>query len=271
VERFRRREAAEALEPLHQALVSWADHNGSRLADARPELPDELDDRAQEAWEPLLAIADLAGGDWPQQARAAAIALSAGETHDDASAGVRLLADMRATLASRDTDRISSATLAADLHEIEEAPWGEWYGKPITTHGVAKLLSHFDIRPRTVRFDDGTTAKGYRLDQLEEAFTRYLPDSNRNTVTNEDSCGFAAISETSHVTVSKSRDPAWINGCDGVTDKSAGKGHTGDEEAILREAAELVDGRILVPRPEPDLDLATAPLDVIRRAYEEAE
>jgi hypothetical protein len=246
VERFRRREAAEAAEPLHQALVSWAGHHVDRLTEARPDLPDELDDRAQEAWEPLLSIADLAKGGWPQQARSAAIALSGSETRDD-SAGVRLLADMRAIFASRDTDRISSAALVADLHEIEEAPWGEWYGKPITTHGVAKLLSHFDIRPRTVRSDDGTTAKGYRLDQLEEAFTRYLPVTNRHTVTNQQPCGFAATPETSHVTDEKSPDPAWINGCDGVTVSNAGEGDTGDEEAFLRKVAELVDEGVLVP------------------------
>jgi Protein of unknown function (DUF3631) len=271
VERFRRREAAEAAEPLYQGLVSWAGHHLDRLTEARPDLPDELDDRAQEAWEPLLAIADLAKGGWPQQARSAAIALSGNETRDDDSAGVRLLADMQAILAGRDTDRISSVTLVADLHEIEEAPWGEWYGKPITTHGVAKLLSHFDIRPRTIRFDDGTTAKGYRLDQLEEAFARYIPVSNRNTVTNQQPCGFAVNPETSHVTDEKSPDPAWINGCDGATDKSAGKGHTGDEDAFLRKVAKFVDEGVLIPRKEPELDLATAPLDLIRRAYEEAE
>ena len=34
---------------------------------ARPEIPDALDDRAEEAWEPLFAIALLAGGDWPDR------------------------------------------------------------------------------------------------------------------------------------------------------------------------------------------------------------
>ena len=47
-----------------------------RLEAALPEIPDDLNDRAQDNWEPLLAIADLAAGDWPNTARPAAKALS---------------------------------------------------------------------------------------------------------------------------------------------------------------------------------------------------
>jgi hypothetical protein len=271
VERFRRREAEEAADALYEWLRSWGERHVPVLAEARPDLPDEIDDRAWDFWEPLFAIADLAKGDWSQKARAAAIALSGSETRDDSSAGVRLLADVRAIFGRRGTDRIASTALVADLHEIEEAPWGEWYGKPITTHGVAKLLSPFDIRPRTVRLDDETTARGYRLDQLEEAFARYLPVSNRNNNTTQQPCGFAATSEASHVTEENSLDPASINGCVGVSVCGAEEAATGDEEAILREVAELVDEGVLVPLEQPELDLATAPLDVIRRAYEDAE
>ena len=35
------------------------------LVDAEPHVPDELNDRAADSWEPLLALADLADGDWP--------------------------------------------------------------------------------------------------------------------------------------------------------------------------------------------------------------
>jgi len=64
--------------PLRQELETWAVDNIATLAAARPELPDELGDRAQDVWEPLLAIAELAGGDWPERARTAAVALSSG-------------------------------------------------------------------------------------------------------------------------------------------------------------------------------------------------
>jgi hypothetical protein len=129
----------------------------------------------------LVAIADRAGGDWPERARRTAITLSGLEAQDDESAGVRLLGDVRTIFTTKGTDRISSATLAAELHELEESPWSEWYGKPITQHGIAKLLKHFEIRPRSVRLDDEATPKGYRLDQFEDTFSRYLPKKNATT------------------------------------------------------------------------------------------
>jgi len=155
---------------------SWAEYHTPELTEKRPSLPDELSDRAQDAWEPLFAIADEIGGEWPARARSSAIALSGLEAQDDESAGVRLLADIRAIFATKGDDRASSATLAAELHALEESPWSEWSGKPITQHGIAKLLKHFEIRPRTVRLHDETTPKGYRLDQFEDAFARYLPE-----------------------------------------------------------------------------------------------
>jgi hypothetical protein len=280
VERFRRREADEAAEPLHQWVGSWAEHRVPALAEARPELPEELDDRQQDAWEPLLAIADLAGGDWPERAHRSAVALSG--TRDDESAGVRLLGDIRAIFEMQEVDRISSANLIAALHEIEEAPWAEWYGRPISTHGIAKLLTHYDVKPRTVRFDDETTAKGYRREQFEEAWSRYLPAPNRHTVTTRMGSGFEADSEPSRVTDGKSPDPAWTKECDDVTDRKPIPGDQGfpdfiddhfqnghvieaewlerrklhalvvakspaGEAAVLREVEELIAEGILIP------------------------
>ena len=72
VARFRRREVERATEPLLDRIHAWADANLDLLREARPEIPDALDDRAADGWEPLLAIADLAGGIWPERARWAA-------------------------------------------------------------------------------------------------------------------------------------------------------------------------------------------------------
>jgi hypothetical protein len=58
-----------AAEELRDRLTDWLEPQIEELRRARRELPDELDDRAQDIWEPLLAIADLAGGDWPTRAR----------------------------------------------------------------------------------------------------------------------------------------------------------------------------------------------------------
>jgi Protein of unknown function (DUF3631) len=60
VERFRLRDVQAEGDELRDRLADWLEPNRDHLAAARPDLPEELDDRAQDVWEPLLAIADLA-------------------------------------------------------------------------------------------------------------------------------------------------------------------------------------------------------------------
>lgn len=227
-EKFRFREALELAEPIAQAFASWAQDAVSWLEDARPAIPAGLDDRAEDAWEPLFAIAELAGGDWPERARAAAVTLSGGR--DDEAFGTRLLADIRAVFSDAGTDRLSSAALAAALCELEESPWGDWRGKQLNANALARQLKKFDVRPRTVRFDDETTAKGYHLEQFEDVFARYLgpsdnppvpvpADSGRHNVTTRTDTAVATHEEPSQADDGTSRKPAWAAGCDGVTDE----------------------------------------------------
>jgi hypothetical protein len=146
------------------------------LADARPEIPDSLfavSDRYADCWEPLIAIADLAGGDWPRRAHDAALELAAIETHEDESIGVRLLADVERAFAKRAVDRLPTARLIDALSDDETAPWNEWNrGQRISPRQVAQRLQPFGIRPRTIRLEDGTTAKGYHREQFADAWKR---------------------------------------------------------------------------------------------------
>jgi hypothetical protein len=105
VERFRHKKADSDAAPLRKRLSAWA--SALQLHDVEPSVPDELDDRAADCWEPLLAIADAAGGEWPQRARTAAVALSGGG-RDDASLGVRLLTDIKAIFTTRGVERLRS-------------------------------------------------------------------------------------------------------------------------------------------------------------------
>jgi hypothetical protein len=235
IHRFRRRDADDAGHPLYESVRSWAEYHAPALTEMRPPLPDELSDRAQDAWEPLLAIADEIGGEWPDRARSTAVALSGVEAHDDESAGVRLLFDVRAIFAAKATDRISSATLAAELHELEESPWSEWFGKPITQHGIAKLLKHFEIRPRTVRLDDEATPKGYKLEQFEDAFARYLPEKNATTAQPNAHAGLRTNSgrhTPELVATENGPDSAWIDGCGDVAVSNGNHGDGGLAEAL---------------------------------------
>ncbi|MDP9224394.1 MAG: DUF3631 domain-containing protein, partial [Actinomycetota bacterium] len=244
--RWRRREALAIAEPLQQELASWAQDAVTYLEAARPEIPDVLDDRAEEAWEPLLAIADLAGGHWPQRARTAALQLSAPADRDE-SLSVILLRDVRAVFAASSLDRLSSTNLAASLCEIEESPWGDLWGKALDARGLARRLKPFAILPRTVRFDDQTTAKGYHLEQFADAFSRYLGDFERHTDTTRTDTRNEADSEPSHVTDENERKPAPTNGCDDVTDKTRGNGHRpliGDVLYPLMLADAVRDGHL---------------------------
>lgn len=174
VARFRQREAQPLAEYLREGLAQWASTNMESLQTARPDMPDSLDDRAEEGWEPLLAIADAAGGDWPERARQAAVALSAGEEREEDSLGVRLLRDIQLVFTERGTDRLSSKDLVAALNEMDEAPWGDLRGKPLDKRSLARRLRPYEIRPKQVRVGD-RTLKGYMREDFHDAWARYIP------------------------------------------------------------------------------------------------
>lgn len=189
-ERVRRlRDGDPELLRLCRQAARWTQDNADALRMADPGIPSGLDDRAQDNWRPLLAIADLAGGECPKLMRRAALDLSGGDAAEDASVGVILLTDIRDLFRERDTDRLASADIVAHLAEMEERPWPEWrQAKPITQNGLAKLLKPFGVVPGTVRLL-GKTPKGYKLEQFKDAFKRYIPRhpplSNRHTATTQ--------------------------------------------------------------------------------------
>jgi hypothetical protein len=86
VKRLRLRDGAD-LKDLARKSRRWADDNLENLRNGRPEMPSGMGDRAADAWEPLFAIADLAGGDWPRRSRKAALALSGDDVLEDDNIG----------------------------------------------------------------------------------------------------------------------------------------------------------------------------------------
>lgn len=160
------------LEPLRRRAWTWARDRMEALRDAEPTMPSGLHDRERDNWRPLLAIADVAGGPWPERARKAARALQAGE-RDDRSLGTRLLADVRSILEEHDADRIRSKALVRELCDLEEAPWAEYKGRGLSTVSLANFLRSFDVTSKNVRTAAGVY-KGYTEDAFEDAFRRYL-------------------------------------------------------------------------------------------------
>ncbi len=173
--RFKYRKAKEEAAPLKEKLEAWAS-TSEALVDAEPDLPEALDDRARDGWEVLLAIADLAGEDWPQRARLAALELSVGDGREDESQGVLLLSDIRDIFAERgDPDKITTTNLIRSLLALEEAPWGDLKGKPLDARKLSRLLRPFTIKSGTIRLDEKNTAKGYYRETFVPEWERYLP------------------------------------------------------------------------------------------------
>jgi Protein of unknown function (DUF3631) len=129
--RWRERDGHTEAALLHQQLVAWAAHDVviEQLRQARPTLPSLHDDRKAEVVEPLIAIADVAGGQWPTLARKAVLALAG--TAEDTDIVVELLKDPQTVLM---IDTINSVIptkdLIAKLTAAEDRPWATWRGTP---------------------------------------------------------------------------------------------------------------------------------------------
>jgi len=174
VRRFTRRDVPK-LSILARKIARWAVDNVDSLRDAEPEVPEDLHDRAADNWRPLFAIADRAGGDWAKRARYAALSLSPADAVEDRSVSVMLLQDIRVVFQQTGSDKLSSKDICTRLSIIEHRPWADYGGGgPISQSQLAHLLDRYGIRPGTIRISEDTP-KGYKLEQFDDAFSRYLP------------------------------------------------------------------------------------------------
>jgi hypothetical protein len=175
VVRFRLREVEPEAGRLRMEAAAWAEAYLERLVGLEPPLPEELDDRAQEISEPLLAIAEEAGGDWPERACRAVIALAGASTREDSeSLGIRLLRDIRGVFEEKKADRLPTGELLESLHAEEEAPWGSLRGESLDARGLSRLLKPYGIRPEKLR-EGERTFRGYKQASFEDAWSRYAP------------------------------------------------------------------------------------------------
>lgn len=198
IERFRPRKIKAEADALRAHIAQSAHTCLGALATAEPDLPDELNDRAQDGWEPLLAVADIAGGDWPKLAREAAKALSGdrvGDADDDQNASGWLLRDIRAAFNPTPDDaegtplweppwleaeRLHTADLVDRLCRLPGSPWATWrHGNAISANSIAKLLDGYTdtygkaIRSRQIKIG-GVNRNGYERADFKDAFLRFL-------------------------------------------------------------------------------------------------
>ena len=177
-----RRNSTPELDRLAQMAARWGADNIESIAIAQPSIPNKLSDRAADIWEPLIAIADIAGGDWPTRARHAACVLSGEGVIEDETIGAMLLSDLRDLTNARAEDGIATRDIIDHLTSLDERPWPA-YGrarKAITAKQIADILKPYEVRSTTIRVGMDTP-KGYRKSDLVRAYTRYLGSSAATT------------------------------------------------------------------------------------------
>jgi hypothetical protein len=173
VNAFRQRIHGARGNTIRDRLLGWSLTIDRINLDAT-KLPPEIQDRDADVWEPLIAVADMIGGEWPELARVAAVALSAKAKEVEPSQGIKLLADMHRLFMGR--DMLATADALRELAELEESPWSDInFGKPLNAQGLAKRLREYDIRPCNIRSGAAGVVKGYRKADFAEAWEMYLP------------------------------------------------------------------------------------------------
>lgn len=182
IEPYRPRLHAGAGNGLRNLLSMWAGNQS--FGSPWPVMPESVTDRNADVWEPLLAVADAAGGDWPALARVSAVSLVSFAMWKTPSLGIRLLADICKVFGERDS--MPTALLLEALCKLDEAPWGDLRGKPLKDRGLAALLRKYGVHSRQIRVGLATV-KGYTREDLHDPWQRYLGASHIESETSETS------------------------------------------------------------------------------------
>lgn len=182
IEPFRRRVHEKEGAALRERLAEWATSAKAKVSGVWPIMPDGIEDRDADVWEPLLAVADAVGEHWPQTSRVAAVALVALSKESTPSLGIRLLTDLRTVFDKLDRDSIATEQILQELHNLDEAPWSDLRGKPLNPRGLAGYLRRYEVKSTEIRVGDWH-GKGYKREDLWDAWSRYLPVSPNESAT----------------------------------------------------------------------------------------
>ncbi|MGY5133481.1 DUF3631 domain-containing protein [Streptomyces nigrescens] len=181
VRSYRSRRDTPALNALRQRLAAWLGPHLEEAADSEPVMP--VEDRAADTWEPLIVVADLAGGPWPAWARTACQTMTAyeqGQEEDHGGLKIRILTDIRQVFASYgNPDALPTESLLAALRADSEGPWAEYGNGGLSARGLQLLLADYQIRSANHRFGDIGQRKGFSRSQFTDAWVRYCPPPAR--------------------------------------------------------------------------------------------
>lgn len=173
---FRVRRDGKVLDDLRDQLAAWSTGALPALDGAEPTIPAGVEDRAADTWEPLLAVAEYAGGEWTARAREAC-KFMVHETEEDSTevnVGSQLLSDVRRVF--KDTTMPSQALCDA-LNKLSDAPWGEYGTRAdgstgLTPTSLGRRLNPYGLKPR---HNADKSARVYHRADFADTWDRYLP------------------------------------------------------------------------------------------------
>jgi hypothetical protein len=178
VEEFWEEEVETEAAPLRDLLAAWIATVTDKVSKGRPTMPPGVRDRSAEIWRPLLAIADAAGGDWPETARKACSHFVQVAATDRKGGGLRLrlLTDLRDLFTSRAAGEVPTSEILAALCALDEAPWADVGGKPLDSRRLATELKPYGVTSKNLK--KFNNVKGYYTagdGGLGDVWSRYLP------------------------------------------------------------------------------------------------
>jgi hypothetical protein len=169
-EKYKPRIHDRVAEALRAELAEWAGRNTARILDSFPDMPEGISDRAEELAEPLLMVADQAGGHWPETARNAVrqLMLRDSDAPESIPLAERLLRDVRIVFTAvfgedAGTARIGSVDLLEQLQTLPGSPWLDlWTGNQLAaTKELAAMLAPLGVEPLKLRIGE-RVIRGYR-------------------------------------------------------------------------------------------------------------
>ena len=220
----------KALLDVGRKFARWCHDNKREIRNTKPTLPPKIRNRLADKWGPMFAIAQVAGGSWPENAKKA---LFGQVDMSEPSKGLILLADIMSVLTPGE-QHIHTKELIRRVCEIEDSPWIDYNfrqrednRRQIQDRQLSNLLKRYNVHPKKVRV--GKSLQGYERKELKQAFDRYVPlDTPKLAGTTEQISNHAGFSDVlsgtqdNAVPDRKARKPRQDATCSGVPDNMGG-------------------------------------------------
>jgi hypothetical protein len=185
---------------LCRKLARWTQDNFVILQACDPPMPPGAYNRVADNWRPLFAIAQVAGGDWPQLALEAFNHLNPPRTaepftqpslvapkSDEGGTGnsqlithdSQLLSDIRQIFTQSGATRLSSNQFLDALRALPGGDYSALRNPQSAFKWLSRKLHFFGIKPHAMRIGQ-TRVKGYDLADFSAAFNQFLTDGTQD-------------------------------------------------------------------------------------------